>query len=95
MYLKDRESGNLVEVLDVHELVDPCRDSLRGRFHAGEEVQDPSDFDKQRLSFPSGRRAAAVLDRSELPTRRLSEGISIFRTGSSGLRGRAARSLQR
>ncbi len=54
MYLKDRESGNLVEVLDVQELVDPCRERLRGRFHAGEEVQDPSDFDKAQLYFPSG-----------------------------------------
>lgn len=54
MYLKDRESGNLVEVLDVQELVDPCRDRLRGRFHAGEEVQDPSEFAKSGLSFPSG-----------------------------------------
>ena len=53
MYLKDKGSGSLVEVLDVAALSDPCRDSVPGRLHAGEELQDPADFVKTDLSFPS------------------------------------------
>ncbi len=54
MYLKHRSSGDLVEVLDVTELVDPCKDSLTGRFHRGEELQEPECFTKAELLFPSG-----------------------------------------
>ncbi len=54
MYLKHKESGSLVEVLDLAALSDPCQVSLAGRFHAGEELQDPADFTKRELSFPSG-----------------------------------------
>ncbi len=54
MYLKHKVSGSLVEVLDMAALSDPCRGYLAGRFHAGEEMQDPSDFAKGELSFPSG-----------------------------------------
>lgn len=53
MYLKDK-SGSLVEVLNMAELCDPCRPSVSGRFHAGEELQEPTDFAKQDLTFPSG-----------------------------------------
>lgn len=53
MYLKDKHSGNLVEVLDLQVLFDPCRDSLTGRVHAGEEMQEPETFAKSRLVFPS------------------------------------------
>lgn len=54
MYLKDKKSGDLVEVLDLAAVFDPCRTTLSGRFHAGEELQDPAEFDKQNLAFPSG-----------------------------------------
>ncbi|MDT8387726.1 MAG: acetyltransferase [Thiogranum sp.] len=54
MYLRDRKSGDLVEVLDTLAMVDPCQDELLGRFHAGEELQDPADFSKDDLVFPSG-----------------------------------------
>jgi hypothetical protein len=54
MYLKDKSSGDLVEVLDVSVMVDPCSASLQGRFHAGEELQDPTTFQKSDLEFPSG-----------------------------------------
>ena len=54
MYLKDRHSGDLVEILDLESLFDPFRPAVRGRFHAGEELQDPVDFDKSDLLFPSG-----------------------------------------
>jgi hypothetical protein len=54
MYLRDKKSGDLVEVLDVVAMVDPCSAQLQGRFHAGEELQDPATFDKGQLEFPSG-----------------------------------------
>jgi hypothetical protein len=54
MYLKHAPSGDLVEVLDMKSLVDPYRNKLAGRFHAGEEMQDPANFAKSDLMFPSG-----------------------------------------
>ena len=50
MYLRDKSNGDLVEVLDLTAMVDPCRDEL----HAGEELQDPATFRKSDLTFPSG-----------------------------------------
>ena len=54
MYLRHKPSGDLVEVLDLRSLFDPCRESVVGRFHAGEELQDPAVFAKADLAFPSG-----------------------------------------
>ena len=54
MFLKDRTTGDLVEVLDLEALFDPFRPHVKGRFHAGEELQDPADFAKSELLFPSG-----------------------------------------
>ena len=54
MFLMHKQSGSLVEILDISSLVDPCRPSLIGRFHAGEELQDPAKFSKEELTFPSG-----------------------------------------
>lgn len=54
MYLKHRPSGDLVEVLDTAALFDPFNKEVRGRFHAGEEMQDPALYRKQDLRFPSG-----------------------------------------
>ena len=54
MYLRDKQSGDLVEVLDMAAMVDPCIAELQGRFHAGEELQDAAVFIKSNLEFPSG-----------------------------------------
>lgn len=54
MYLKETLSGDLVEVLDLGALVDPCAADIKGCFHAGEEMQDERTFNKQSLLFPSG-----------------------------------------
>ncbi len=56
MYMRDVKSGDLVEILDVQTLIDPCRPSVSGRFHAGEELQEPATFEKAQLVFPSGER---------------------------------------
>ena len=54
MYLRDKQSGDLVEVLDTIAMIDPCIAKLEGRFHAGEELQEASSFAKDELEFPSG-----------------------------------------
>jgi hypothetical protein len=54
MYLKDTASGDLVEVLDLAAMFDPCQPRVKGRFHAGEELQEPAEFGKSNLVFPSG-----------------------------------------
>lgn len=54
MYLKHKLSGNLVEILDVKALADPCSSIVSGRFHAGEEIQDVETYAKTDLIFPSG-----------------------------------------
>ena len=54
MFMKDRQSGNLVEVLGLSDLFDPFQKKVAGRFHAGEEMADPANFAKTELGFPSG-----------------------------------------
>lgn len=56
MYLKHQATGDLVEVLDVALLFDPCALTLSGRLHAGEEMQDSATFNKSDLVFPSGEK---------------------------------------
>ena len=54
MYLKDKTSGDAVEITDLAALFDPCAEKVRGRFHAGEEMQEEDAFAKAALIFPSG-----------------------------------------
>lgn len=54
MFLQERSTRCLVEVLDTQGLFDPLQGQIEGRKHAGEELQDPDLFDKSNLVFPSG-----------------------------------------
>ena len=54
MYLKDKNSGDLVEILDIKALANPSAAAVEGRYHAGEELQDAQSFTKASLAFPSG-----------------------------------------
>lgn len=54
MYLKQIANGDLVEVLAVQALFDPFEAVVEGRIHAGEELQEPAQFAKAELVFPSG-----------------------------------------
>ena len=54
MYLRHAASGDLVEILELSALFDPCLGEVSGRFHAGEEMQEPEAFRKAELAFPSG-----------------------------------------
>ena len=53
MFLKHKSSHNLVEVLTLPALWDPCTPAITGRFHAGQEMQEPETFLKTQLVFPS------------------------------------------
>lgn len=54
MFLKTRQDGSLMEVLNLQQLFDPFATAVDGRLHAGEEVQDQELFAKTDLLFPSG-----------------------------------------
>jgi hypothetical protein len=54
MFLKEKSTEDLVEVLSVQDLFDPFCKQLVGRYQHGEERQDPEKFDKSGLVFPSG-----------------------------------------
>ena len=54
MFLKEKGSNDLVEVLTMKDLFDPFCDTLVGRYQHGEEPQDPANFKKGTLVFQSG-----------------------------------------
>jgi len=54
MLLKDESSGKLMEVLALRDLYSPVHECVIGRLHYGEEPQDPAEFPKEQLCFPSG-----------------------------------------
>jgi hypothetical protein len=53
MFLKHRATGKLVEVLSQRDLLNPMHAVVIGRYHAGEELQDPERFEKADLVFTS------------------------------------------
>ena len=54
MYLMDKTSDDLVEVLTLQDLFDPFQEGVVGRYQQGEEVQDLEKLKKAELIFPSG-----------------------------------------
>ncbi len=54
MFLKHKTNDDLVEILTLKELFDPCQGTVVGRYQQGEEVQDPDKIEKAELLFPSG-----------------------------------------
>ncbi|MES0372214.1 MAG: acetyltransferase [Mariprofundaceae bacterium] len=54
MFLREKTSGDLVEVIDVTELMDPNSEGVNVSHHAGEEKGDPVSALKSTLTFPSG-----------------------------------------
>lgn len=54
MFLKEKESAHLVEILDLDTLIDPTKNELIGRYNRGEEMPDADHFNKGQLVFPSG-----------------------------------------
>ncbi|MEJ2402948.1 MAG: acetyltransferase [Candidatus Thiodiazotropha sp.] len=54
MFLMQKDSEKLVEVLSLTDLFNPNHHKIVGRFHAGEELQDAETFTKEQMQFPSG-----------------------------------------
>ncbi len=54
MFLRDTQSGDLVEVLDPREMFNPASNTMKVCYQAGEEVGEPTDVEKANLEFPSG-----------------------------------------
>lgn len=53
MLLKDKQTGTLLKILDTDTLIDPFKASVQGRDQAGQEEQDPEEYAKDALLFPS------------------------------------------
>lgn len=54
MFLKDQQTGALIEITRVDDLANPVCSQVEGRSQFGEEEQPPREFDKSQLLFPSG-----------------------------------------
>jgi len=46
MFVNERTTGHMVEVLSLGDLFDLFKDEVVGRYQYGEEVQDPEKFKK-------------------------------------------------
>lgn len=54
MYLKHVPTGDLVEVLDLPDVINPASPTIRARSYANDIIQRPENFLKSELVFPSG-----------------------------------------
>lgn len=54
MYLTDTRNQHMVQVLSLDDLFNPFSATVVGRYHYGEEAQDPEKFNKTELCFLSG-----------------------------------------
>ncbi|MDM9385508.1 acetyltransferase [Chlorogloeopsis sp. ULAP01] len=56
MFLMHKPTGDLIEILTLDQLFNPCAKEVTGVDHFGEEMQDPACYQKIELAFPSGER---------------------------------------
>ena len=54
MFLRDKNSGDLIRIDDLDGLCNPWQRVVCGRDQAGEEEQDDAVIEKAQLAFPSG-----------------------------------------
>lgn len=54
MLLQNKQTGDLIKVLDTDALINPAQPSVPGRIQEGQEEQDPEQIAKESLVFPSG-----------------------------------------
>lgn len=54
MLFKERNSGHMVEIANLIDLMNVHRAAVSGRYQEGEEQQDPEIFRKENLVFLSG-----------------------------------------
>jgi hypothetical protein len=80
MFMKDKNSGDLIRIEDVDALHDPFKTKVIGRDQAGEEEQDAIEYDKDGMVFPSGEEMPRCWrdpsNQVELTSRRLGKPLS-------------------
>lgn len=54
MLLQVKDSGELVKILDVQELINPNQDLVHAQEQEGQEEQEADSYKKENLVFPSG-----------------------------------------
>ncbi len=54
MFLMHKPTGDIIEILTLDKLFNPCVADVTGVDHCGEEMQDPTSYQKMELAFPSG-----------------------------------------
>ncbi|BAZ24540.1 hypothetical protein NIES4073_54360 [Kalymmatonema gypsitolerans NIES-4073] len=54
MLLQLKDSGELVKVIDVQELINPNQDVVHAQEQEGQEEQQADSYKKENLVFPSG-----------------------------------------
>jgi hypothetical protein len=54
MLLQLKDSGELVKVIDVQELINPNQDVVHAQQQEGQEEQQADSYKKENLVFPSG-----------------------------------------
>lgn len=54
MFLKHRKNGDMIDVNGLTDLTNLFHTKVTGRYQAGEELQDPEEFNKMDLVFLSG-----------------------------------------
>jgi hypothetical protein len=54
MFLNERTSGHMVQVLSLDDLFNLYKNEIVGRYQYGEEVQEPEKLKKSDLVFLSG-----------------------------------------
>ncbi|MDZ7957704.1 MAG: acetyltransferase [Aulosira sp. DedQUE10] len=54
MLLQLKDSGELVKIVDLQELIDPNNDLVHAKDQEGQEEQETDTFKKDELIFPSG-----------------------------------------
>jgi hypothetical protein len=54
MFLENKETGDLVEILEPEDLFNPVKTSIPAQVQAGQEEQEPTSISKENLRFPSG-----------------------------------------
>lgn len=60
MFLKHRKNGDMIDVNELTDLTNLFHKKVTGRYQAGEELQDPEEFNKMDLVFLSGEELPAV-----------------------------------
>ncbi len=56
MLLQLKDSGELVKINDVQELIDPKSNTVQAKEQEGQEEQEADSYQKENLVFPSGEK---------------------------------------